>query len=157
MNETDLIVIKKVDINTPRDVFEQMPTIDLTITLFGDPWTMAEFQSFDNIIIATVKDKVGGYLVYEYQGQTQDCIHIYNLGVDLLFQNQGIGTKLLSFLIRMLKNDANAKSITLEVAVQNENALKLYKKMGFVTEHFLSNYYGPGQDAYFARLNLQEI
>jgi ribosomal-protein-alanine acetyltransferase len=132
-------------------VFETLCLLEQKI-FDHDPWTVADFQEFSNILVATVDQIIVGYLVYDLQ--SQDCVHVYNIGVHCSFQNQGIGTQLLSCLINNMKNVNNVKSVTLEVAVDNAKALALYQKMGFLIEHDLPDYYGPGKNGWFARLNL---
>ena len=145
------IQIRRVKGGDVGDILEQ---IDKTITFVGDVWTAAQFQDFENILVATtLKDTIVGYLVYEIGGtgnSTGNTLHIYNLGVDLQHQRQGVGTKLLEFVKQM----PNISSVTLEVAVNNQKALGLYRRMGFCVEHEISHYYGLDQHAYFARLNL---
>jgi ribosomal-protein-alanine N-acetyltransferase len=56
------------------------------------------------------------------------------------FQNKGYGSKLLDYLIdSATKNDI--KNITLEVRKDNENAIYLYKKKGFIEKALRKNYY----------------
>ncbi len=61
------------------------------------------------------------YLIY-------DRIEIANFDVLKDYQNKGIGTKLLGYLIDKYKDINN---ITLEVRCDNDIAINLYKKMGF--------------------------
>ena len=56
-------------------------------------------------------------------------------------------------------NDAMAKrvrTITLEVRVSNENAIKFYKKHGFEIVTTKPHYYDNGEDAYYMMLEVKE-
>ena len=55
------------------------------------------------------------------------------------FQNHGIGTKLINYVIDKYKE--KCKNITLEVRKDNEKAIKLYKKVGFIEKAIRKNYY----------------
>lgn len=48
------------------------------------------------------------------------------------FQNRGIGTKMVHFLIEWAKQNGQTKMILLSVHANNERAIALYTKMGFV-------------------------
>lgn len=55
-------------------------------------------------------------------------------------QNQGIGTALLKELIRIAEKE-KVENITLEVREDNQNAIHLYKKLGFQEVSQRTNYY----------------
>lgn len=85
-----------------------------------------------------------------------DEAHLLNIAVDDRFQGQGIGRRLLSFLI----DDARAKEcvmLFLEVRPSNEIAQALYRDVGF-TQHGLRKAYYPAregrEDALFLGLEL---
>lgn len=50
------------------------------------------------------------------------------------FQNRGLGTKLLSHLIRWAQSNPKVERIELRVRAANTGAVALYKKLGFVEE-----------------------
>ena len=54
------------------------------------------------------------------------------------FRNQGIGSKLLEYLLKKCKFCEN---ITLEVRKNNDSAIALYKKYGFKEVALRKNYY----------------
>ena len=101
---------------------------------------------------AFAKEKLGRYLVAEYQGQIvghaflessslQSLKHIadLNIAVHLGWQNKGVGTKLLDNMIEWAKTHSNLEKIHLNVRATNHIALSLYKKMGFQEEGRLKN------------------
>ena len=63
------------------------------------------------------------------------------------YRHQGIGRKLLQFVIDMLKASA-FNSVSLTVAPDNNAAARLYLNEGFEIKSILKNEYGPGIDRY---------
>lgn len=55
------------------------------------------------------------------------------------FQNRGIGTKMVRFLIEWAKQNEQTKMILLSVHANNERAIALYNKMGFVQCGYFKN------------------
>lgn len=72
------------------------------------------------------EDKLVGYINYYL---IYDRIEIANFNVLDLYQNKGIGKKILDYLIK--KYEGVIKNITLEVKSDNLKAIYLYSKMGF--------------------------
>ena len=70
-----------------------------------------------------------------------DRMELDNIRVLDEYQGQGIGTKLLSYLIGSAI-DNRVVNITLEVRVSNERARNLYKKFGFREVALRKYYYG---------------
>ena len=53
--------------------------------------------------------------------------------VNQLYRNCGYGTKMINYLLKLIKkNFSNFNKILLHVDNNNENAIKLYTKIGFV-------------------------
>lgn len=105
-----------------------------------------KIYSFDNNpyvkIIVFLEEKLVGFLVYSL---IYDRIEIYYIYVDKNHRNRKIGTKLLNYLIK-IGIDNDCENITLEVSIENEHAIKLYKKCGFVEVAKRERYY-KGIDA----------
>ena len=83
-----------------------------------------------------------GYLEYSI---IYERMEIDNIFVSEEYRNQGIGTKLLEYLIEYAKEN-KIVNITLEVRTSNNIAKKLYKKMGF-NEVAIRKYYYGDEDA----------
>ena len=83
-------------------------------------------------------DKVIGYLDYSL---IYDRIEIDNFLVNEDKRGQGIGNKLLSYLVVIAINN-HVINITLEVRKSNEIARNLYKKFGFREVALRKFYYG---------------
>lgn len=87
--------------------------------------------------------------VYEYDGEIRGyCLwlkrhksyRLYSIGVSPLHCGEGIAKELLQYSLNHLK----AQQFTLEVRIDNLNAITLYQKYGFVTQKILKGYY-PNQ------------
>lgn len=90
-----------------------------------------------------------GYLEYSL---IYDRIEIDNIKVEEEYRNQGIGTKLMAYLVSMAI-DLRVVNITLEVRVSNEIARNLYKKFGF-REVALRKYYYGDEDGILMEKNV---
>ena len=84
-----------------------------------------------------------------------DVSQVMTIGVAPQYHRQGIGRALLEALIdESIKRDL--AEMFLEVAVDNEPALTLYRSYGFVPLAIRKRYYQPGnKDAYTMRLQLR--
>lgn len=97
-------------------------------------------------IVLVFKDtQVKGFLYALDFGDNIDLLYII---VDNAYHKQGIATQLMNYFITNYQL-AN-KSITLEVAVNNEAALELYRNFGFYEVNRRKGYY-DGIDAIIMR------
>jgi ribosomal-protein-alanine N-acetyltransferase len=120
---------------------------------FHDPWSEKSIASeLDNRLslwlVAVDGERVAGYVGSQsVLGETD----MMNIAVHPDYRRQGIGQNLVERLIRELKAQGN-HSLMLEVRVSNENARKLYEKLGFVQVGLRKNYYrNPREDACILR------
>ncbi|AIT09725.1 acetyltransferase [Candidatus Francisella endociliophora] len=82
---------------------------------------------------------VGYILCFEYK----NIIRVYSLAVNQNFQGQGVGKKLLQYIL-----DNSTKNISLEVNTSNTNAISLYKKLNFKISKQIAHFYENGDSAY---------
>ena len=119
-------------------------------------WAKKDFYSFisnqDNIFILSHPEPVG----YIKARVTRDEIEIISIIIDKKFRKLGIGKSLLNQLLNIaLKKKIN--NIFLEVSVENQIAISLYKKFNFIKVGKRKNYYfqnGRYIDADIMRLTL---
>lgn len=90
---------------------------------------------FSRNVVYMEDDKFIGYLNYSVMYEKAEINNIY---VIKEFRSQGIGSKLLEYLLNMCKTCEN---ITLEVRKDNFKALQLYKKFGFKEVALREKYY----------------
>ena len=75
--------------------------------------------------------------IYKENNINKGFIHIQNIIVKPEYQNQGIGSVLLKYII----DNKQDKKIMLEVRSKNINAIKLYQKYDFKIINIRKNYY----------------
>jgi len=80
---------------------------------------------------------------------------IYTIEVKPGYRGRGIGRALLTKLEEEFRRRGCNKAI-LEVSVDNEQAIKLYRSLGYIFTKRLKNYYGRGRDAYRGEKVLME-
>ena len=104
------------------------------------PWTediFTEcFRASYHCHVCEEMDKVLGYCILAIGAGEA---HILNISVDPNAQKQGIGRRMLEFLIE--KARGNAETIFLEVRPSNAVAIALYKKTGFNEIGIRKGYY----------------
>lgn len=94
---------------------------------------------------------IRGYAGYWYDG---DDAELMTIGVAKDAQRQGIAARLLEALISRARAQGAARML-LEVRVDNEPALALYRRFGFERMGLRKRYYQPGNiDAYTMSLDL---
>ena len=103
-------------------------------------WEKKDFYKFisnqDNIFILSHPKPVG----YLKARVTRDEIEIISILIDKKFRKIGIGKSLLNKLLNIaLKKEI--KNIFLEVSVENQIAINLYKKFNFIKVGKRKNYY----------------
>ncbi|KKQ02057.1 MAG: Ribosomal-protein-alanine acetyltransferase [Candidatus Roizmanbacteria bacterium GW2011_GWA2_36_23] len=92
------------------------------------------------LFLILVDNKPAGIISYELIDQS--FAYINGLIVTPEYQNQGIASKALAFLLSILKE---IEKIELVTHPQNTAALKLYSKYGFIVTGQKENYYGDGE------------
>ena len=104
---------------------------------------------FSRRIEYIIEDKSVGYLEYSL---IYDRMEVDNINVLEEYRGQGIGTKLMAYLVSMAI-DLRVINITLEVRVSNDIARNLYKKFGF-REVALRKYYYGDEDGILMEKNV---
>lgn len=89
-----------------------------------------------HVFICEDKEPVGFIIVWESDtfGQIIDLVVKENK------RSLGYGEKLMLKAIRFL-TEKGVKTLSLEVSIENHNAIKLYEKLGFKKEKIIKNYY----------------
>lgn len=100
-------------------------------------------------------DDAGGHLI-AYAGTwfDGDVVQVMTLGVAQAARRGGLGAALLAALVEHAR-EVGAEAVLLEVRVDNEPAIELYARAGFVTLGRRRRYYQPEDvDAWTMRLPL---
>lgn len=107
--------------------------------------TLKEEKAFLKKTLNSTKNNSKVYLIAEHNNKVVGAVdvelgiwrksHIGKLGITIIngYRGIGLGTHLLSQIIKLAKNKLRPKFIQLEVYQNNKPAIGLYKKMGFKT------------------------
>jgi ribosomal-protein-alanine N-acetyltransferase len=119
---------------------------------------ISEIQRNDSfILVVKIKTQIVGFcvarLIKHYLYKSSEC-EIYNIAIKENFQNRGLGSYLLNWLIGLLK-EYNTESIWLEVRNSNWRAVSFYKKNDFRPIYERKNFYShPVENAIVMKRNL---
>lgn len=91
------------------------------------------------VLVAKLNQQVVGFLygyLKKYSGffRRRDVAHVSDIAVTPQYRSRGIGTLLMDYFVNYFAEKNNADEITLYVHVQNERAIKFYKKHRFETK-----------------------
>lgn len=115
---------------------------------FSSPWSenaiKESLQAGTHMFAAEGADGIVGYIGV-------NCVagegYITDIAVYENMRGKGVGSYLISYTVESAKA-AGLEFLSLEVRVSNENAIRLYKKYGFVQEGRRKNFYtDPREDA----------
>lgn len=131
---------------------EDLVQIDaLEQELFTSPWPIKEYEyelhqnPFAHVYVVEEDGLIVGYFDYWIM---YEQAQIATIGTRKSHQSQGIGQKMLDFIIQQAEKEG-CEFLSLEVRVSNEKAIRLYEKNGFITANVRKNYYSDNhEDAY---------
>ena len=91
-----------------------------------------KFSKLGRVLAAFDEGIPAGFIAYYVNGETKTA-YISMLILQKAYQGQGVGSMLLTEMLADCRN-ADQQKVRLEVAKQNENAIRFYEKKGFVRE-----------------------
>ena len=114
---------------------------------YQTPWSRSMFASElakgTSICLGAYEgDRLVGYIV---NSRYVDAWHVMNVAVDPDFQRRGIASRLIERLFELTVDD-DGRGYTLEVRVSNEEAIKLYEKLGFERHGIRRGYYTDNRE-----------
>lgn len=124
---------------------------------FSDPWSERAIASEITNPLSLWLVAVDGESVVGYVGSQAVLgeADMMNIAVSADYRRQGIGEMLVNELIKRLSAKGNYR-LSLEVRVSNEQAIALYRKLGFLQVGKRPNYYhNPKEDALILRKEWQ--
>jgi [ribosomal protein S18]-alanine N-acetyltransferase len=116
-----------------------------------NPWTRDGVESSlsnPNSIFWVAENQENRIVGFACSSLILDELHILEVAVDQECRNSGLGTLLISQLIKTAAAKG-ARRAYLEVRRSNSPAIRLYEKCGFTVEAVRTGYYGDGEDAVF--------
>jgi putative acetyltransferase len=109
---------------------------------------LLELDNTTYSLVAVVEGEVVGQLTLHARGASPRRRHVAGLGMAVRddWHGRGVGTALMVACLNLADNWLNLRRIELEVFVDNEPALRLYKKFGFTIEgRFVDFAYRDGE------------
>ncbi len=127
-------------------------------TLFGSAWSMDSFRAelanerAENFVICQNKRIIG----YSTLWMIVDELHIHKIAVIPAFQNRGIASWVVDFILQRAKEKGIINAY-IEVRQSNASAIHLYEKFGFKGYGTRTHYYdAPKEDALLLFKDLME-
>ncbi len=113
-----------------------------TERMFADELKVRQSQCLVARLSSDKKSMIGGYLIFWI---VTDEAHLHNLAVKKEFRRQGLAHGFMN-VMKEISRQAGVKTQTLEVRESNEEAIKLYRKCGFVVKGRRPLYYSDTQE-----------
>jgi ribosomal-protein-alanine N-acetyltransferase len=114
---------------------------------YPTPWSRSMFASelakpTSLCLGAFSGDELVGYVI---NSRYVDAWHIMNVAVEPGHQRRGVATALLERLFELTRDDER-RGYTLEVRISNEDAIRLYGKLGFEPRGIRRGYYTDNKE-----------
>ena len=138
-----------VDIKDIKKRFSELESLFPNVFTIGGIESDLENNPFSHYLVYLKNDSIVGFINYY---DIYDRMEIANFNVLDDYQNEGIGNILLKRVIELSKDKEN---ITLEVRCDNNKAIHLYEKYGFVKKTIRKNYYN-GVDGLLMEMRLMK-
>ena len=136
----DFGVMKKI-VEIEQEAFEGNGNVDL--------WIVKALIRYGLVFVIKENDNI--VCIVEYmQVFNKRSLFLYGISTLKKYRNKGYANYILNETEKILK-DLNYQEIELTVAPENEIAINLYKKHGYIKERFLENEYGEGIHRYVMR------
>jgi ribosomal-protein-alanine N-acetyltransferase len=114
---------------------------------YPTPWSRSMFASelakpTSICLGAFERERLVGYMI---NSRYVDAWHVMNVAVDPAHQHRGIATALIQHLFD-LTSGGDRRGYTLEVRVSNDEAIRLYRKLGFEARGIRRGYYTDNRE-----------
>jgi ribosomal-protein-alanine N-acetyltransferase len=114
---------------------------------YPTPWSRSMFASElakpTSICLGAFEgDELLGYVI---NSRYVDAWHVMNVAVDPDRRRRGVATSLLERLFELTRDDER-RGYTLEVRISNEDAIRLYEKLGFEPRGIRRGYYTDNKE-----------
>ena len=126
-----------IRIATEKDIVEIIKLGSILNTNFSKTYDIGQYLKDEKYIILLNEDGVINGFIIVYKNI--DYFELEAIAVNANFRKKGIASRLINFFEE--KYTKNGDSILLEVAVNNEAAVSLYKKIGFEIINIRKKYY----------------
>jgi len=115
---------------------------------YPTPWSRsmfdAELRKPSSLALGAYTHE-GTLVGYAFVSRYVDAWHVMNVAVDTAYRRRGIATALLERLFEVTATDPK-RGYTLEVRVSNEEAIRLYERLGFEARGIRRGYYTDNRE-----------
>ena len=139
-----------------KKIIEQI--IEIEKEAFGlnggvDEWILKPIIKYGKVFVLVLENKVIGIaeFIRNFDG---DEIFLYGFSIKKIYRRCGYGKKLLEESIKIF-GEKKIKKMGLTVSLENTEAIKLYRKIGFKMEKVLKDEYGKGIDRLYFSIEIQ--
>ena len=116
---------------------------------YPTPWSRSMFAGElakpSSVCLGAFDTERGVLVGYLIISRYVDAWHVMNVAVEPSERRNGIAQKLLERLFELTANDSR-RGYTLEVRVSNENAIRLYERLGFEARGLRRGYYTDNRE-----------
>ncbi|MBS4219620.1 GNAT family N-acetyltransferase [Bacillus sp. FJAT-49711] len=149
--EGDVLQILK---HTKKVISENPNVTGITLNEFTS--TLDEEKEWINshhtqglLLVAEVNRSIIGLLSFRLSPWKRLCHQgIFEISIQEKFTNKGIGASLIKKLLAWAQANQRVEKISLEVFSNNERAIHLYKRLGFIEEGRLKSHIKLGSNEY---------
>ena len=140
-----MIIFRKINQEYIKDI------VDIEQECFMSPWSEEQLISelsnnpFSRMLALYEDNTCKGFIIYWV---TFDSATICQIGVKKEFRRNHLGFKLMEEAFKEMDKE-EVSTISLEVRVTNEPAIKFYEKIGFKKITIKEHYYDDGEDAIY--------
>jgi ribosomal-protein-alanine N-acetyltransferase len=99
-------------------------------------------------VVAKLGRRIAGYAITCVDGERAE---LASIAVDPAYRVHGVGTAMVNYTARALRR-RRVRDWYLMVRIENESAIRFYKRFGFVRTRTVRDYYEDGCDAWRMRL-----
>ena len=143
-NQADLEEVAHINVDnwqaTYENILPQSYLESLEYRAFQRKWERFIVQPSQELLVKELENEVAGFIAFSESKDWSDNLYIDSLHISQKFQRKGVGTQLLLQVLQQAKEDK--KTVTIAILKNNENARKLYTKLGAVHLKDLSDKFG---------------
>jgi [ribosomal protein S18]-alanine N-acetyltransferase len=117
---------------------------------YPTPWSRSMFASElakpSSVCLGAVDSETRRLVAYLIISRYVDAWHVMNVAVAHEYRNQGIATRLMERLFELTAGSEGRRGYTLEVRVSNDDAIRLYERLGFHARGVRRGYYTDNRE-----------
>ena len=156
------VILKQIDDCILRrcELSDIIPVMEINLKTLPEHYSDYFYESLleelpEAFIVAEVSNKIVGYIMCKLEHGFSNFKklgfvkkgHVVSIAVIDEYRGKGFGSALVDEAIRGVKT-IRCSELYLEVRCSNNDAVRLYEKLGFSIIHRLKAYYRDGEDAY---------